>query len=80
MSQYGGRPPLVDDIETKYQSNMDVTTQRSMVEEPAFIKAPKESKRKFRNAKDDISNFFKNLTKTKHKRSKSGDDPRNIPF
>jgi hypothetical protein len=55
MSQYGGKP-LAEDLETKYQSNMDVTTEMSYIQEPAII--AKESRRKFKGAKDDICNFF----------------------
>ena len=81
MSQYGGRP-LISDLETKYQSNMDVTSEMeslSQIQEPSII--TKENRRKFRNAKGDISNFFNNLTKTtKHKRAKSGENAKNIPF
>lgn len=82
LSQYGARP-FIDDVQskqTKYKTNLDLTSEMdaSIVQEPAIIK--KENRRKFRNAKDEICNFFQNLTKSKHQRSKSGDNPKNIPF
>ena len=52
------------------------------LKEPSTSVEIKQNRRKFRNARGDICNFFTNLTK--HKRAKSGDDKKgtveNIPF
>jgi hypothetical protein len=61
LSQYTSRP-LVDDIESsRYKTNLDLLSEMeaSVIQEPAIIrKENKENRRKFRNAKDDICNFF----------------------
>ena len=77
MSQFGGKP-LADELETKYKSNMDLISEVSEMQEPKIIKL--ENRRKFKNATEDIGNFFQNLTKTKHNRAKSNDATKNIPF